>query len=213
MAATSRLLALLLLAPAGAAAQSLECGFFPQTGAGYICTCAAGATMAPVWGSGPFTADSDICTAARHAGVLGAEGGRVTALAVEPPSAFTGTVSNGVTSLDFGTYPRAYVFEGATLALGAPPCGRLGPEPETSCACPAAGLAGAVWGSDPYTDDSDVCTAARHAGVIGDEGGTVAVRRVEGEPSYAGSTRNGITSMDYGPWEESFTFASKPTKS
>src|SRR5687768_12489368 len=109
------ILSLAALAPGLALAQSTECGPFPTTGDSYGCTCAAGATAGPVWGSGPYTADSDICTAARHAGALGQEGGLVVAQAVEAPPSFAGTVSNGVTSMDYGTYPRAYVLQGAAL--------------------------------------------------------------------------------------------------
>ena len=35
-----------------------------------------------------------------------------------------------------------------------------------SFACPAGGAAGRIWGTDIYTDDSSICTAAVHAGVI-----------------------------------------------
>ncbi len=72
--------------------------------------------------------------------------------------------------------------------------------------CPA-GCTGSVWGTDIYTDDSSVCTAARHAGVIADAGGYVAVTILEGQESYAGSERNGVASSDWGSWERSFSVA------
>lgn len=203
------LLLALAMGPGAALAQSTECGVFPQTGASYGCTCAAGATAGPVWGSGPYTADSDICTAARHAGVLGQEGGTVVAQAVEAPPSFRGTASNGVTSLDYGPYPRAFVLEGAILGAGTPPCTRLGPDKSTVCGCTAGPHTGSVWGSDPYTDDSDICTAAQHAGVLPEGGGQVTVRRIGGFPSYEGSMRNGVESRDFGEWGGSFTFSSK----
>jgi hypothetical protein len=74
--------------------------------------------------------------------------------------------------------------------------------------CPAAGTAGSVYGTDIYTDDSSVCTAAVHAGkttLAG--GGTVTVEIRVGQSSYTGSTRNGITSSDYAAaWPGSFVF-------
>ncbi len=68
---------------------------------------------------------------------------------------------------------------------------------------------GSVWGAGTYTDDSSICTAAVHAGLITlAEGGEITLRLVGGEESYAGSEANGITSQDYGPWGASFVFES-----
>lgn len=70
--------------------------------------------------------------------------------------------------------------------------------------CPAncAADAGAVWGTDIYTSDSSVCAAAIHAGVITDaDGGLVIVRYEPGLESYASTTRNGITTEEYGAWD------------
>ena len=64
-----------------------------------------------------------------------------------------------------------------------------------------------MWGTDTYTDDSSVCIAAVHAGLITeDEGGRVVIEIAPGEESYTGSEANGITSTDYGSWSGSFTF-------
>jgi hypothetical protein len=67
-------------------------------------------------------------------------------------------------------------------------------------------LSGAVWGTDVYTDDSTLCLAALHAGVIGAEGGTVTVRRSEGRQLYIGSSRNGVASHDFGRYGTSVVF-------
>ena len=66
---------------------------------------------------------------------------------------------------------------------------------------------GMLWGSDVYTDDSDLATAAVHAGVLqaGQED-IVTVRILPGLNSYSGSTRNGVTSGDYGSWDGSYEF-------
>ena len=62
-----------------------------------------------------------------------------------------------------------------------------------------------VWGSGPYTDDSSVCTAGVHAGVIAFErGGRVRVQPRPGQNRYAGSARNGVETSDYGSWQGSF---------
>lgn len=64
-----------------------------------------------------------------------------------------------------------------------------------------------VWGTDVYTDDSSICTAAVHAGQINQtQGGIVTIGILPGRPSYYGSTRNGVTSMDYNSWPGSYSF-------
>ena len=75
-----------------------------------------------------------------------------------------------------------------------------------NCACSAgAAAAGAsIWGFDVYTDDSDICVAAMHAGAISRNGGVVTVSRAPGQQSYRGGARNEILSSTYGPWQQSF---------
>jgi actin-like ATPase involved in cell morphogenesis len=60
--------------------------------------------------------------------------------------------------------------------------------------CPSAGRAGTVWGSDVYTADSSVCTAAVHAGkTTFANGGSVVIEMQPGGSNFQGSTRNGVT--------------------
>ncbi len=71
--------------------------------------------------------------------------------------------------------------------------------------CPAGGSAYSVWGTDIYTDDSSVCTAAVHVGEITlADGGVVTIEMREGEESYTGSRRNGIESLSYPQYSGSF---------
>lgn len=74
--------------------------------------------------------------------------------------------------------------------------------------CPPDGDATAsVWGTKTYTDDSSVCAAAVHAGLINTvEGGRVIIEIAPGEDAYQGTEANGVTSQDYGAWQGSFTF-------
>ncbi len=66
---------------------------------------------------------------------------------------------------------------------------------------------GSVWGTDVYTDDSHLATAAVHAGVLREgEKGVVTVTILPGRASYEGSTRFGVTSKSYGAWSGSFQF-------
>jgi hypothetical protein len=72
-------------------------------------------------------------------------------------------------------------------------------------ACPGGGPAAVVWGSDIYTDDSSVCTAAVHSGAITLlEGGEVVIEIREGQSSYRATTANGITTEPWDAWDGSF---------
>lgn len=62
-----------------------------------------------------------------------------------------------------------------------------------------------IWGTDIYTDDSAICIAAIHAGVLTAEGGVVKVILQDGQSSYTGSERNGVSTSDYGSWGASFS--------
>ena len=77
--------------------------------------------------------------------------------------------------------------------------------------CPAGGPAGTVWGSDVYTADSSVCTAAVHAGVITlGVGGDVTIELRPGQDAYEGSTRFGLTTLSYPAYDSSFVVVGAP---
>lgn len=80
--------------------------------------------------------------------------------------------------------------------------------PTALVTCPAGCLDGSVWGTDIYTDDSSICTAAIHAGAAtAAEGGLVLVSYLPGQSSYPASQRNGIITYEWGSWGGSFTVA------
>ena len=67
-----------------------------------------------------------------------------------------------------------------------------------SFSCPPSGTTGPLWGTDVYSAESSICTAAVHAGRIKFEtGGTVVIRIEPGQKAYTSSERNGVTSNDY----------------
>jgi hypothetical protein len=71
--------------------------------------------------------------------------------------------------------------------------------------CPPNGTFWQIWGTDIYTDDSSVCTAAVHRGVITRErGGSVTIIMRKGLDEYKGSARNGVTTEFWGIWEGSY---------
>ena len=70
--------------------------------------------------------------------------------------------------------------------------------------CPSGCLGeGSVWGSNPYTADSNICHAAIHAGIISPDGGLVRVQKTAGQQAYRGTTANGVKSSDYGSYRDS----------
>lgn len=70
---------------------------------------------------------------------------------------------------------------------------------------------GTVWGTDLYTDDSSLATAAVHAGlVLPGQRANVKVVIFPGALAYTGSARNGIASNPYQQWEGSFRFQPLP---
>jgi hypothetical protein len=186
-----------------------------------------------LWGTDIYTADSVICRAGIHAGAISAGGGVVTVQTQPGRLAYRGSARNGVASSDYGNYGSSYavVLAGGPAAAGSPvaaapppPSGLrpAGPVIEAGCSynaaqiqdpigsthlvsCPpGCGASGGLWGTDVYTADSGICRAAIHAGILTDNGGTVAVTLDSGRPAYRGSVRNGIQSSDYGAWGKSF---------
>lgn len=77
-----------------------------------------------------------------------------------------------------------------------------------SLVCPAVkGSEGKVVGTDVYAEDSAICYAAIHAGVLKPGvPGVVYVLVGDGAKSYESSERNGIRSREYGAWPHSFRF-------
>jgi hypothetical protein len=75
-----------------------------------------------------------------------------------------------------------------------------------SCYCPPMTSFGSVWGTGVYTNDSHLCTAAVHSGIISaSTGGTVSYTLLPGRSAYCGSTRNGVSSSSYGSWSTSYS--------
>ena len=198
-----------------------------------------------VWGTGLYTADSSIGTAAVHMGLITfASGGEVTIEIQEGHSSYVGSIRNDVESTSYGVWGLSFAFidrDGRIIStykeISATPVTASVPvvsvvtpveQSETvsvvdwntnaqgyeefigsrySYTLPPDGLPGRVWGTDLYTSDSSIGTAAVHAGLISfATGGTVTIEIVEGQSSYEGSMRNGVETTSYGQWGSSFKF-------
>jgi outer membrane protein OmpA-like peptidoglycan-associated protein len=175
------------------------------------CVCPEGGSRGAVWGTGTYTADSDVCTAAIHAGATPARGGPVTIRMLPGAARYPGTTARGVQSQNFGQYGASFRFDGVQAAAGPQQCptdmdAYAGSDETLTCMCPEGASRGAVWGSDAYTADSNLCTAALHAGAIGRRGGEVTLRMLPGLPRYPGTSRNGVTTQNFGPYAASYRF-------
>ena len=182
--------------------------------------CSPGGEPHTIWGSDIYTSDSSICTAAVHSGLITFQQGGTVTIEMRPGRKLYGASErNGVTSGDYGSWQQSFVFktpnteavvraaEESTLVLWttSPQTAGFEAGKTVKFTCPSGGKAGNVWGTDTYTLDSSLCTAAVHAGKIQlDNGGPVTIEMRPGESSYKGSTRNGIKSNDYEKYGASF---------
>ncbi len=188
----------------------------------FACLCPPEAMAAgSVWGSDIYTADSGLCRAAQHAGVISRRGGPVTVQMLPGQPRYLGLTRNGVQSQNYGAYDSSFRFDGgrpaAEATAGPQDLGNCpdnlsafaGETGKLTCSCePAAIGQGSVWGSDIYTADSGTCRAAVHAGAIRRGGGQVMIQMLPGQPRYIGMTRNGVQSQNYGAYDSSFRFDS-----
>ncbi|MEA4859203.1 MAG: LCCL domain-containing protein [Sphaerochaeta sp.] len=176
---------------------------------------------AGVWGVGIYTTDSSIGTAAVHMGLITfGKGGTVTIEVTEGRQNYGGLLINGVSSTSYGSWPLSFVF----LDKNGRPIGTEALEPiEISYLSTAVDLglepgekmrvrippnspAQDVFGSDPYTFDSSIASAAAHKGLISlTQGGVVSVRMLEKRQAFIGNDRNDIYSYDYEGALEAFT--------
>lgn len=64
---------------------------------------------------------------------------------------------------------------------------------------------GSVWGTEVYTSDTHLGTAAVHQGLLKPgERDVLKVKVIAGQNEYLGTTKNGVTSQGYGAWSVSF---------
>jgi len=186
----------------------------------FTLACSPGGTAGSVWGSDIYTADSSVCTAAVHSGLINLQQGGTVTIELHPARSIYGcSERNGVTSSPYGFYGSSFVFKtpntealvleaddqtpvlwntSATMVGG-------GNGKTYKFKCPSNGTEGTVWGTNVYTIDSSICNAAAHAGKFTREsGGSVTIELRPGESAYKGTTRNGIKTNDYGAHGRSF---------
>ncbi len=193
--------------------------FRGQNGVQVVFKCPAGGTLGSVYGTGTYTDDSRVCSAAVHAGLITlAAGGTVTVKIAPGKSAYTASTKNGVTSNAYGAWTGSYTFVVAPKVTGpildggrtwaataATFATKVGGRYRYSC--PTNGKLGPVKGTKTYAAESSVCSAAVHAGEISaTQGGNVIILIQAPKASYAGTVKNGVTSQAAGASKGSFVF-------
>ena len=85
-----------------------------EIGSSHLVNCPPGCskTGAGLWGSDAYTADSGVCRAAIHAGLITDAGGNVVVTLDPGRPAYRGSVRNSVRSGDYGATTRAFTCRG-----------------------------------------------------------------------------------------------------
>lgn len=141
-----------------------------------------------VWGSNPYTVDSDWAVAAVHAGICApGETVEISRLTPKDSSPYNGSTKNGVVTSTKTTSICGYTIR---LAGTANPCG---PYNEVNITGKSSG--GVVYGSNPYADGTDDAMAAVHAGLCA-VGETITVEKYTPglHAPYNETIKNGISS-------------------
>lgn len=174
----------------------------------------------PVFGSKIYHPRSSICRAAIHAGILrpGKKGDIILEIGPEF-KAFNGEPGAGrITSLNMGGENFSFqVKEAPPLRIIS--CTTKGNEGDLAISpknskyilvcpkyCSKKKNYVSVYGSGTYSDNSPICMAAFHDGIIGDQGGNVQVMFSDGLSEYKGTQGFTIKSKATGPQLRSFTF-------
>ena len=210
--------------PGGSSWNATAAVFRGRNSARFVFTCPSYGAAYGIWGTDIYTDDSSVCTAAVHTGGITLAGGGTVTVEIRPgQQSYTGSTRNGITSVSYPAWSGSYVIVATTpasLGVGVggatwdaiPEAFRAYLSARFAYTCPANGKTYGIWGTDVYTDDTSVCTAAVHAGLITlAGGGSVTIEMRPGQASYQGSTRNGITSSPYASWGGSFVFFGAPS--
>ena len=166
-----------------------------------------------------YTDDTPLAVAAVHAGFMNANETKLVKVKVMAPrNNYPSINRNGIHSEQIdsseGSYqllpPSSGEFANAPTNMGA----FIGKYDQIFVFRAVGGKEGAIWGGKDgiYTTDSEIGTAAVHAGILKPgQTGLVRIKMLPGQSSYPESTRNGVTSHSFDAWEGSYQFISHKT--
>jgi hypothetical protein len=164
-----------------------------------------------VYGSDPYTQDSGICKTSLHKGLIDLQGGYVKHIKKGRETSFKGSTMNGITSLDWNEG-----FDSATLEKCDIPFERFKDAScgyvdilyckglNNSCKYMSFKQKEHVYGSNPYTYDSNNCKAALHSDYVGLSGGFYIKYPVGQVRSFRASTNNNVKSLNWVEYYEGF---------
>jgi LCCL domain len=169
-----------------------------------------------VWGNHVYTDDSNLATAAVHAGILFPGQTRsVNATIYHGQGYYPASMgSYGLMNSAWGVWPRSYIVEAAPDADALSDPGNLraysGLLGQSFLFQVTPTLIGAVWGTGEYTDDSMLATAV-HAGILGfAQTGVVMVTILPGQNEFPSSFQNDVLSSHRGAWACSYMVEAVP---
>ena len=185
-----------------------------------------GAVGSAVYGTDVYTHDSNLAPAAVHAGVLKlGEKGIVKVTILPPQDGFAGTGRNGITSTGWTSAkydcykiePVKTLFAGvpatSTVTVAAadvrPDPGNLGGYRNQVGNSFVFEVTGAndwgIYGTDIYTDDSELDVVAVHAGLLKvGQKGLVKVTVLGSQTEFKSTSRNGVTSRSWAGFSGSY---------
>ncbi|OYT93923.1 MAG: hypothetical protein CFE43_00885 [Burkholderiales bacterium PBB3] len=190
--------------------------FKAQNGAVLYITVTGAAAGGSTWGSNPYTFDSNLATAAVHAGVVAVGATKVVKVTVVPGlTQYPGTTANGITTT---SYPGGIAGIRIDPDDGGdnPAMSNTGNLPLLSAVSGGVyrflvtgnARAGSIWGTNVYTNDSPLAAAVVHAGVLADgQTGVVRVVIGTGQYKFVGSVSNGVSSNDYSDFPSWYSVA------
>jgi hypothetical protein len=187
--------------------------FRGQNGSQFTYDCPSFGTEGTVIGTDTYDDTSSVCTAAVHVGLITVGAGGTVTIQIGPDAgSYTGSTRNGVTSdpggADLGSFTvvsavqnQPPVTQGGSGWVGANSTATQFAQwigAEYTYTCPKGGPKSAAWGNAIYSGDSSVCTAGLHSGVASlSKNEIVTIQIVPEQPSYSGSTKNGVTTSPF----------------
>lgn len=170
-----------------------------------------------IYGTDIYTTGSHLGKAAVHCGLLKVGQRGIVKVTMMPGQAsYEATTRHGIASIAYGQWNLSFKVErvfgvralkSSATALPDPGTlvGQRGNVGQTFLYEVTGSNANSAWGTDIYTDDSSLATAAVHAGVLANgQKGVVKVTILGGQESYASTMRNGVTSGSWGSWSGSY---------
>ncbi len=171
-----------------------------------------GGTDSPIYGLGMYAINSSVCTAAVHWGLFTFGAGGSATIEVQPAlDQYLGVVANGLPSMDAKGAEASFMFVESNAQSGPWSRGAVVHRGDIgqkfSYDCPPNGTPSLIWGTGLYTDDSSVCTAAVHAGLITfEQGGIVTIKVRPSDKEYQGSVQNHVVSGSWAIASGSYVF-------